>query len=293
MWIWSYLIWSEAQWVLINDHLRRMWMKVRTHDIDDPDYHDDQVVHLPHGDWLLWFSSLTHLPRPKAATDLILIFLTFVIFHWFFGWFVNFADVPGAVLRNPCVSIWAVMVNDSAVQFSPKSIDETSLMRFIAITVHSVQELAILRCERCFSVTRTLLSIACWAIAASFYLFSIPKSLWLIQAVYLFVVHLFCRLSNHCWNVLIPVLPPFNYHSSIIIITCSAACSIRLKAPEGGSSRSSWAPDRRIVILGEAYSRFYNTIIAFSIFLSQIFRIWKVYSLKGIESSRVLDWTYL
>ena len=48
------------------------------------------------------------------------------------------------------------MVNDSAVQFSPKSIDETSLRRFIAITVHSVQELAILRCERCFSVKENL-----------------------------------------------------------------------------------------------------------------------------------------
>ena len=139
-----------------------------------------------------------------------LIFITFVIFHWFFGWFVNFDDVQGAVLRNPCVSIWATMtlVNDSAVQFSPKSIDETSLRRFIAITVHSVQELAILRCERCFSVTRTLPPITCWAIAASFYLFSIPKSLWLNQADYLFVVHLFCRLFNHCWNVLTPVLPP-------------------------------------------------------------------------------------
>ena len=180
MWIWSDLIRGTISiWVMRNDHVRRMCMKIRNQDDhdhgdngghDNNDYHDDHVVHLPHGDWLLWFSSLTHLPRPKAATDLILICLTFVIFHWFFGWFVNFADVPGAVLRNPCVSIWAVMVNDSAVQFSPKSIDETSLRRFIAITVHSLQELAILRCKRCFSVKRTLLPITCWAIAASFLL---------------------------------------------------------------------------------------------------------------------------
>ena len=154
MWIWSDLIRGTISiWVMRNDHVRRMCMKIRNQDDhdhgdngghDNNDYHDDHVVHLPHGDWLLWFSRLAHLPRPKAATDLILIFLTLlffnpcyfsilVIFHWFFGWFVNFDDVQGAVLRNPCMSIWAVMalVNDSAVQFSPKTIDETSLMRFI------------------------------------------------------------------------------------------------------------------------------------------------------------------
>ena len=69
-----------------------------------------------------------------------------------------------------------------------------------------------------------------------------------------------------------PVLSPFNYHSSIIIITCSAACSIRLKAPEGGSSRSSWAPDTRIVSFDSEGSIFkvlqYNhCLLYFSLFL--------------------------
>ena len=185
------------------------------------------------------------------------------------------------------------MVNDSAAQFSPKSIDETSLRRFIAITVHSVQELAILRCERCFSVTRTLLPITCWAIAASFYLFSIPKSLWLNQADYLFVVHLFCRLFNHCWNVLIPVLPPFNYHSIIIIFT-----PVLPPVPSARRRRRGEAHVHLGLLTHDKNCQVWfwgKHIQGFTIqsLPSCLFRIWKVYSLKGIESSRVLNWTYL